>query len=171
MYRRADEVTGVAAVSLVRLDGDAASAYGEMADVQFVVNAAYTGNPTVTISLSDYRAFDPDVTPIPLSPIDGIIQVTNTSTQEIASFDGLKLYPNPTGGNVQLLFKWKGNPGEVAQIEVLDLTGRLVKKMNPVLLQSGSQQHQLDCSDLNEGMYFISLRAANEVLTIKLIRR
>jgi hypothetical protein len=171
MYRRADEVTGVAAVSLVRLDGDAASAYGEMADVQFVVNAAYTGNPTVTISLSDYRAFDPDVTPIPLSPIDGIIQVTNTSTQEIASFDGLKLYPNPTGGNVQLLFNWKGSPGEVAQIDVLDLTGRLVKKMNPVFLQSGSQQHQLDCSDLKEGMYFISLRAANEVLTIKLIRR
>lgn len=171
MYRRADEVTGVAAVSLVRLDGDAASAYGEMADVQFVVNAAYTGNPTVTISLSDYRAFDPEVTPIPLSPVDGIIQVTNTSTQEIASFDGLKLYPNPSGGNVQLLFNWKGNPGEVAQIDVLDLTGRLVKKMNPVLLQNGSQQHQFDCSDLKEGLYFISLRAAGEAMTIKLIRR
>jgi hypothetical protein len=67
MYRRADETNGIAAVSLARLDGDQVSAYGELADISFVVNAAYTGSPTVTISLDDYRAFDPEVAPISLS--------------------------------------------------------------------------------------------------------
>jgi photosystem II stability/assembly factor-like uncharacterized protein len=170
MYQRADEITGVAAVSLARLDGDAVSTYGEMADVQFVVNAAYTGSPTVTISLNDYRAFDPEVTPISLSPIDGIIQVTNTSAEEITAFDGLKLYPNPTGGEVNLLFNWRGPQNEGVQIEVMDIAGRVVKSFNAVQLRNGVQQIQLDCSDLINGMYFISIQSMNEWVTLKLVK-
>ncbi|MBK7889053.1 MAG: T9SS type A sorting domain-containing protein [Bacteroidetes bacterium] len=170
MYHRADETNGIAAVSLARLDGDQVSAYGELADISFVVNAAYTGSPTVTISLNDYRAFDPEVTPISLSPIDGIIQVTNTSAEEIAAFDGLKLYPNPTGGEVNLLFNYRGQPNEGVQIEVLDIAGRVVKSFNAVQLRNGVQQIQLDCSDLINGMYFISIQSMNEWVTLKLVK-
>ncbi len=142
-----------------------------MADVQFVVNAAYTGSPTVTISLDDYRAFDPEVAPISLSPVDGIIQVTNTSVEEIAAFDGLKLYPNPTGGQVNLLFNWRGHQNEEVQIEMMDVAGRVVKSFNAVQLRNGAQQIQLDCSELMNGVYFIVLRTMDEVLTLKLIKQ
>lgn len=170
MYRRADETNGISAASLARLDGDQVSAYGELADISFVVNAAYTGNPTVTISLNDYRAFDPEVAPISLSPVDGIIQVTNTSAEEIVAFDGLKLYPNPTGGEVKLLINWRGQQDEVVQIEVMDIAGRLVKSYNAVQFRNGAMQIQLDCGDLMNGMYFISLKSRKEIATLKLMK-
>ncbi|MBK7683718.1 MAG: ORF6N domain-containing protein [Bacteroidia bacterium] len=170
MYQRADEVTGVAAVSLARLDGDAVSAYGEMADVQFVVNAAYTGNPTVTIPLSDYRAFDPVATPISLSPVDGIIQVTNTSVEEFSLIDGVRLFPNPTKSSSNILFNWKGNGSDKMSIRVLDLSGRMVGNAIQLIPQYGMNSVELDAESFAKGIYFIELRCNNESKVLKMLK-
>lgn len=170
MYKRADEVTGIAAVSLARFDGDAVSAYGEMADIQFVVNAAYTGNPTVTIPLSDYRAFDNAATPISLSPVDGIIQVTNTSVEELSLFDGIRLFPNPTKSLSTILFNWKGNSSEKMTIRVLDLSGRMVGNAIQLIPQNGINRVDIDAESFANGIYFIELRSNHESKVRKLIK-
>lgn len=170
MYKRADEVTGIAAVSLARLDGDAVSAYGELADIQFVVNAAYTGNPTVTIPLTDYKAFDPVATPISLSPVDGIIQVTNTSVNELSLIDGVRLFPNPTKSLSNILFNWNGNGIDKMTIRVLDLSGRRVGDAIQLIPQTGSNQVELNTESLAHGIYFIELRSNHESKVRKLIK-
>lgn len=170
MYQRADVITGVAAVSLARLDGDQVSAYGEMADVQFVVNAAYTGNPTVTIPLSDYRAFEPDATNISLSPVDGIIQVTNTSVEELSLMDGVRLFPNPTKSLSTILFNWKGNGPDKMSIRVLDLSGRMVGNAMQLIPHYGSNSLEVDADSYSKGIYFIELRCNNEIKVLKMIK-
>jgi hypothetical protein len=97
--------------------------------------------------------------------------VTNTSAEEITAFDGLKLYPNPTGGEVNLLFNWRGPQNEGVQIEVMDIAGRVVKSFNAVQLRNGAQQIQVDGGELMNGVYFIVLRTMDEVLTLKLIKQ
>jgi photosystem II stability/assembly factor-like uncharacterized protein len=170
MYKRADEVTGIAAVSLARLDGDAVSAYGEMADIQFVVNAAYAGNPTVTIPLSDYRAFDPVATPISLSPVDGIIQVTNTSVDELSLIDGVRLFPNPTKSLSTILFNWKGNGTDKMTIRVLDLSGRMVGNAIQFIPQNGTNRVEVDTETFSQGIYFVEMSSNEERRVLKLLK-
>lgn len=170
LYQRADEVTGVAAVSLARLDGDAVSAYGELADIQFVVNAAYTGNPTVTIPLSDYRAFDPDAAPLSLSPVDGIIQVTNTFVEEFSLMDGVRLFPNPTKSLSNILFNWKGNDVDNVSIRVLDLSGRRVGNVIQLLPQYGMNKLEVDAESFAKGIYFIDMRTNREKIVLKMVK-
>lgn len=171
MFHQPDETTGIAAVSLVRLDGDHLSSYGELADVSFVVNAAYPGNPTVTIPIGDYRSFEPDATPINLSLVDGVIQVTNTSVAEHNHFDGITLFPNPAGNSATIMFNWKGAADEKMQISLHDVTGRLVKQLPSVSLTIGGTTIPVDCSGLSQGLYFIRLNTTIETSTIKFIRK
>lgn len=171
MFHQADEVTGIAAVSLARLDGDQVSAYGELADISFVVNAAYTGNPTVTIPLSDYRSFEPNATPINLSPIDGTIQVLNTSVEEHQAFDGISIFPNPAGNMATILFNWKGHQGDELQLMITDITGRVVKVLPTTQITTGANMIQADCSGLREGLYFVQLLSGQERSTIKFIKK
>ncbi|MBL7924725.1 MAG: T9SS type A sorting domain-containing protein, partial [Bacteroidia bacterium] len=171
LFQRADEPSGIAAVSLARLDGDQVSAYGELADLSFVVNAAYTGNPTVTIPVSDYRSFEPEATPISHSLVDGVIQVTNTAVAEPYGWDGLALYPNPATNTVNVYFNRRSQQMETMQVEVLDLSGRLVKTFAPVQLQGGKQEIRLDCSDFLDGMYFIHFRSAGYAATLKFMKQ
>ncbi|MFN8154796.1 MAG: T9SS type A sorting domain-containing protein [Bacteroidia bacterium] len=171
MFHQADEVTGIAAVSLARLDGDQVSAYGELADISFVVNAAYTGNPTVTIPLSDYRSFEPDATPINLSPVDGTIQVLNTSVEEQQAFDGISIFPNPASNVATILFNWKGRQGDELQLKISDVTGRTVKVLPTTQITTGANMIPADCSGLREGLYFIQLISGQEQSTIKFIKK
>jgi hypothetical protein len=170
MYQRADETTGITAVSLARLDGDAVSAYGELADIQFVVNAAYTGNPTVTIPMSDYRAFDPAAAPISLSPVDGIIQVTNTSVEEFSLMDGVRLFPNPTKSLSTILFNWKGSGNDNLSVRVLDLSGRVVDDVIQWVPHYGVNSVEVDAVSFANGIYFIELRSNRDRKVLKMIK-
>jgi hypothetical protein len=171
MYRRADESSGTAAVSLARLDGDQVSSYGELADISFVINAAYSGSTTINIPLSDYRSFEPDANPISLSPLDGVIQVLGTSINEESSLEEFTLYPNPTNSIATLLFNRKSNTSEKAILQIMDLTGRVVSPEQNILLTAGVQQVPMDCSGLQPGVYLVRLISGTQQITIRLIRQ
>ena len=171
MYKRADELSGVAAVSLARLDGDQVSAFGELADISFIVNAAYSGNPTITIPLSDYRSFEPDATPISLSTVSGIIQVTGTSVNEASSMDVLRLYPNPTGSIATLLFEWKDSRNDKLTVQITDMAGRVIESNSYGKMQPGIQQIELDASSFASGIYLIRILTEKEQSTLKFVKQ
>jgi hypothetical protein len=171
MYPRADEVTGVAAVSLARLDGDQVSSYGELADVSFAINAAYTGGTTITIPVSDYRSFEPDAVSIPLSPLAGVIQVLGTSVEETTSIEGVKLYPNPATQSATLWFNWRGAAGEKMVLTIADMAGRTVAPPQTWQASPGAQQIPVDCSALQQGIYLVRLSTGSESTVLRLIRQ
>lgn len=170
-FHRPDESTGIAAVSLVRLDADQVSSHGELAEISFVVNAAYTGSTTITIPVSDYRSFEPDATPISLSLIDGVIQVVGTSLEEHAFPDGIRIYPNPATQSAVLLYNYRGSSVTPVQLWITDITGRLVMTHQNLPGSAGVHQVPIDCSALQPGVYLMRVGAGKEQKVVRFIRQ
>lgn len=70
----------------------------------------------------------------------------------------LTLYPNPTNGNVNVLFN--GKEGETASVMIYDLSGRLVKSEQIGKLNSSeSINYSFDTADLRSGVYLVSINS------------
>jgi len=170
-YANANETNGIAAFSLARIDGDGPSGYGELADISFVVNAAYTGNPLVTFSPANYQSFEPNSIVIPLSPVNGNINIVNTSVTEISLFDGLLVYPNPLISEGTLLMNWRGASEEKVQLNIMDISGRSLMAAQKIVVQNGVNKIQLSVDYLQSGLYFIELRQAHDRKLIRFVKK
>ena len=67
----------------------------------------------------------------------------------------MKAYPNPTSGyiSVDLMGYTEGG----AQIEILDLTGRIVQRTQQKLID-GYNTLELDMSNLSSGLYLVRIK-------------
>ncbi|RYZ16665.1 MAG: T9SS type A sorting domain-containing protein, partial [Sphingobacteriales bacterium] len=79
----------------------------------------------------------------------------------------MKVYPNPSNGNVQVSFK-TGNDGK-ATYQIKDITGKLIYTMSAV-----HPQYTVVTVDLNNvfpsgGMYLLSVQNANHITTEKVV--
>jgi hypothetical protein len=72
--------------------------------------------------------------------------------------------PNPSNGNVKMLIRSNSNTKSV--IEVYDLLGKKMKTLNMDIAE-GKSEHDIDLTDLNEGLYFLKLNG--KISTDKLI--
>lgn len=88
-----------------------------------------------------------------LELIGGTVSVENSSEPISA-----KVYPNPTADRVNIEFS-----GEYAEVEVFDLSGKLVKISK---LRSGST---MDLSDQGKGMYLFQIRYNQGVDIVKVL--
>lgn len=166
LYARADAPLSQAAISMVRLDGDRVSGSGELARIFFVVNAAFTGSPIVSIAFNDYRAFDPQATPITLSPQGAFIQVTNTAVAESDRMQGAILAPNPAAEEVRLIL-----PAPAEQpllMQIMDLSGRVLESH---VLPAQTGIYTYSCAHLPGGLYFVQLRQGDAQVVLKLVKR
>ncbi|MBJ7427940.1 MAG: T9SS type A sorting domain-containing protein [Bacteroidia bacterium] len=77
----------------------------------------------------------------------------------------LLVYPNPV--NDKLIVQLPENIGKTAQIELMDLTGKVLvsKTINNI-----NNTITIDCSSLNTGMYLIKLQSENLVLSKKILK-
>lgn len=88
--------------------------------------------------------------------IDDIQFVTTVGIEDAESETTWTVYPNPVEGelNVQVL------RGQEANIEIIDVTGKLVKKE-----RIGEANHQIDVNQLVTGIYLYQIRSLeNEVM-------
>ncbi|MDD4236899.1 MAG: T9SS type A sorting domain-containing protein, partial [Bacteroidales bacterium] len=73
-----------------------------------------------------------------------------------------KIYPNPANNFITI----KGNSTTPCSIEILDLKGSTLISKN---MHNGTNQLDIDISNLPEAVYFIKIKQNNSVTTKKLV--
>jgi PKD repeat protein len=86
-----------------------------------------------------------------------IFDALTSSVGEIDALSDLKLYPNPTEGETTLTYSL--DKTTELSIDVLDLSGRLVREVSRGTRASGPQVERFDLRDLPQGMYIIRMMA------------
>lgn len=77
-----------------------------------------------------------------------------------------KIYPNPSQDFVYLESK---NGTHLKSIEILNTNGLLMQDLK-FEFNLSSEQIKIDLSNYNSGLYFIKIKAENEILTLKIIK-
>jgi hypothetical protein len=130
--------------------------------------AAY---PTLILIAPDRSIVEQDIWPI--SSVNSITSVLSTyglvetscstNAPEIQSDENSanhKLYPNPSNGTVYVAIENEN----LEQIQILDLTGRELKKINVT-----NSLTEVDISDYRKGMYFFRLVYKNETSVVRVV--
>lgn len=84
-----------------------------------------------------------------------------SSVEENTSFSGLSVYPNPANADVNVTFEMKTD-GEVI-VDVVDLTGRVIKTVFNGNLQSGAVIQTFNTSEIAEGNYLVRISSRGNV--------
>ena len=133
--------------------GNGQTASGPTASVTYTQNGTYTVRLIVTNSCGN-------------DTLTRTLRVFGLSVrEEINPFD-LKMYPNPTSGEVNLSFNTQGP--EVVRILVQDALGRTVYN-EQLPASGGEQQHSLQLNTLQAGMYQLRIQQGNKTQMQKLV--
>ncbi len=89
----------------------------------------------------------------------------NTMTVSVAppagmadlSNDNIQIFPNPAHGNINI--SWKGNQSADVRLLMIDITGRRVISRT-LEMPSGTGNSSIDVSNLNAGIYFVTLQGS-----------
>ena len=112
-----------------------------------------TGSPSNGISFIQHTV-SKTITPVP-EYTKPIIDVTPS----------VVVFPNPTSGKLTILYQ--GNTACNGSVNVTDITGRQVLSAN-FSMNNGSGTKNIDLTDLNAGLYIISVKADNINYTNKI---
>ncbi len=87
---------------------------------------------------------------------------------DIISEDQIRLLPNPASNQVTIQLNQKFE--EVATIQILDISGRVVKTvLQSEVVSEGIYNLQVDVSDLKSGIYLCTLQSNYKIKTSKLV--
>ncbi|MEM9819837.1 MAG: LamG-like jellyroll fold domain-containing protein [Bacteroidota bacterium] len=101
---------------------------------------------------------------------DFVLKGQTTSTQEEAALQSyLSIYPNPTSGEVTI--EVKGAGANDLQLEIFDLTGRLIQQEQIGRLNNAEVRHQLDISQLVNGLYLLKVMDGTKVMVRQLVKQ
>lgn len=81
--------------------------------------------------------------------------------------DHMMVYPNPTTNQATLAFELVAD--EQVNINVYDITSRMISTRNMGTMTAGTYTESIDCSNMANGIYIINLRTANGSKSIKLV--
>jgi hypothetical protein len=93
--------------------------------------------------------------------------VTSTDLEESGKLSGVKFYPNPFTNEITIKLDFDGE----VEIEVTDVLGRtqLVKQISAS--KNGDYKINMEACNLNNGLYFITIKSGNRAFTEKLIKQ
>ncbi|MFN9111961.1 MAG: T9SS type A sorting domain-containing protein, partial [Bacteroidota bacterium] len=136
---------------------------GTDADTSNLQNPTYnypdTGTYLVTLNV---------MSPCGDSTITKEVVVTgNVGLEEVEEVNNISLYPNPTTSNATLAFDLITST-EV-NVNVYDMSGRLVQTVNAGLLMSGKNEITIETSALNSGVYFTHISTPQFSKTYRLV--
>lgn len=121
-----------------------------------VVNAV---NAPIILKAGEYRLYLDHFIPLPPS-------LNPTPTREVTgAFDGMQLYPNPANGIFVVDFNLR--EGTAVQLQVLDMSGKMVYRVDNEQFPSGEQAFEVDAGNWPAGVYFVLLRDRNGALISK----
>jgi hypothetical protein len=90
--------------------------------------------------------------------------VTSTDEEEVLS--GLSIYPNPANGQIQIQYDLKASSH--VQLNVFDISGRMVGGKTYGQRSQGLNRDVFDVSNLSSGMYFVNIVIGNTQFSQKL---
>lgn len=80
----------------------------------------------------------------------------------------LSVYPNPFSQTANVIIKLQST--QAVQLALYDLNGhQLINIVDGEILAQGEHQFNINSSDLEQGMYFLTLKSVEEILTQKVI--
>jgi len=91
----------------------------------------------------------------------------NVRDNSVTNHFQIECFPNQASNSVKIVFSLF-NDNDVNQ-SLLDITGRLVKKLYFQKMSGGIQSVNIDCSELQTGIYFITLKTNQNCGTIKIV--
>ncbi len=94
---------------------------------------------------------------IPLATYTGVNEINNTV--------GMKIYPNPSNGSLQINLNLEQS--EKVNVQITDLSGSVVKEVINGTTLSGTQNIVTDLSNLSNGMYMTRVITASKTVTQK----
>lgn len=129
-----------------------------------------TGATTQTIIVTQAGIYTVTVTNVEGCSTTASVSIENdlVGINPIEGLESWNLYPNPVQN--QLVLELDLSQKMDLQIEVLDLTGRIIES-EKYLLQNSRNQLSFDTSDWASGMYWVVLKDGNGVNVQKVVKR
>jgi cytochrome oxidase Cu insertion factor (SCO1/SenC/PrrC family) len=87
------------------------------------------------------------------------VDATTGLNDNLANISGVSLYPNPANGNTKLNFNL--SVASDVTIEIVNTLGQTVRTINLGNTSSGTIETGINVSDLNSGIYFLTLKAGS----------
>jgi hypothetical protein len=119
--------------------------------------ATYQGNPSNVIRTASITVTVAGITP-------GTVTVVQDGTVGIADpqHTSIVIVPNPATGLFRIV---PGIPGKIRQIDILDLTGRILVSRNCM----NDSDYLFDLSNESQGCYFVKVILNDEILVRRLV--
>jgi hypothetical protein len=92
------------------------------------------------------------------------VNIATVGIEEISFGTAIKLYPNPTTGNVNINFDKVLNGGSIF---ITDMTGKQVYSLDNLT----NQVLNIDINHFSKGVYFVKIQNNNAQKVIKLIKQ
>jgi hypothetical protein len=119
--------------------------------------ATYQANPSTAIRTANITVTVSGVVPVEVSVIqDGLVGVAGHQTGT------MRIIPNPATGLFRIV---PGISGKIQQIDILDLTGRILLSRKC----TNDNDYQFDLSNEPQGCYFVKVRLNDEILVRRLV--
>ncbi|WP_053991238.1 LamG-like jellyroll fold domain-containing protein [Mangrovimonas sp. TPBH4] len=92
------------------------------------------------------------------------IEVSSLGVEDVMFANNLKLYPNPTSGNVNVTLN---SVYETVDAQLVSITGKVVATYQ----FSNTNEFSLDLNNFNSGLYFLNLKADHlDAATVKVVK-
>ena len=99
---------------------------------------------------------------IPTSSLVGV-----NPNVEVSNFEVSQVYPNPSSGQVGINLKLDRS-SEVS-IVIMNVMGQQVQSLNSKAFEAGSHPFNFDVSDLDAGVYYLSVTSGEQQITRKFV--
>ena len=99
-----------------------------------------------------------------VSDTSACYDVNTLSVDTIETSLGVKVYPNPVINDVQVTF---GRTGQKVEIQIFDITGKLVNKVN----KFNSESCNIQMSELTSGNYILKINVDGDIKTTLIVKK
>ncbi len=96
--------------------------------------------------------------------------IAYVSIQENSPVTNLGVFPNPTTGILNINFELV-NANQETSIVLMDVNGRIVRTISNGNSFQGFNQISEDISDLNQGVYFLTIQSGDAIITKRVIKQ
>ena len=144
-----------------------------MAATDYVANYTYTipaGYDETKIRfvafVTDFNTSNPDERQVLNANQEDLMNFgMTTNTRDIVFVNQFSILPNPVQSMATVSLESTKN--QSIDIEIVNIAGQIVERKNNVQLQEGDNFVQLSTSDLVNGLYFVTVRNGNRLMTKK----